>query len=78
MASRASSPSRISAETLSIIKIALFTITPISIISPMNETTLSDMPLTASAKKPPVNESGIESIMISGLSSDSNWQAITA
>jgi hypothetical protein len=51
---------------------ALFTITPISIMSPINETTLSEVPVITNAKKPPVKQNGMLDIIIIGLINDEN------
>ena len=55
-----------------------FTISPISRINPMNEETLSAVPVTSSSASAPTNDTGATSSTTSGSTNDSNCTTITA
>jgi len=56
---------------------AFFTTIPISIMAPIAAMRLRLIPDRNSAMATPEKANGIESMMISGILSDSNWDAIT-
>ncbi len=55
----------------------LLTMMPVSMMKPMRDTTLTSMPQSSRARKPPVKASGIVNMTMKGDLRDWNWATMT-
>ena len=77
MASCGACPAAFSISMRSIIMMALFTMMPERMMSPMSTITLMDIPVASPMITTPMMPSGMVNMMMKGFTKDSNWDAMT-